>query len=136
MNERFMRSVGGNAGFLERVVLIRGFIGEACPKQAKLLAEAEEYKSSPWLSEADFFAESGMDRIDFLKCDIEGGEFSVLVPPSRFLDLATTVAVEIHAFAGPVDKVVGGLTGQGFRILSRDNHPDGSCVVLASRGRT
>jgi FkbM family methyltransferase len=136
MNERFTRSVGGNAGFLERVVLIRGFLGEANAKQVKLLAEVEEYRSAPWLSESDFFSKAGIDRIDFLKCDIEGGEFAVLSPTSRFLDLATTVAVEIHAFAGPVDAVVNNLTSNGLAVLSRDDYPDGSCVVLASRGRS
>ena len=135
MNNRFVRSVGANSGFKDRAKLIRGFLGEATGKQVRLLEEDAEYKEAPWLSEEEFLAEVGLDRIDFLKCDIEGGEFSVLGPTSRFLALATTVAVEVHSFAGPVESLVARLKENGYALLARDNHSDGSCVVLASKGR-
>lgn len=134
MNERFERSVSSNNGFRQRVKLIRGFLGEATPKQARILAEQSEYGDAPWLSESQFFAEAGIDHIDFLKCDIEGGEFSILHTSGPFLAMSHTVAVEIHSFAGPVDMVVERLTGSGFTVLSRDNHSDGSCVLLARKG--
>ena len=135
MNERFMRSVESNKGFRERVLLIRGFLGEPSAKQAALWAEEEEYKDATWLMVPQFMEHSNLAQIDFLKCDIEGGEFSVLARASQLVERSTTIAAEIHAFAGPVDALVESLTKRGFTLLSRDDHPDGSCVILASKGR-
>lgn len=134
MNERFEHSVGSNKDFRSRVKLIRAFLGDATPKQMRIVAEQSEYRDAPWFSESQFFTEARIDRIDFLKCDIEGGEFSILHRSSPFLLLSRTVAVEIHSFAGPVEAVVEQLTASGFDILSRDDHQDGSCVLLASKG--
>lgn len=136
LSERFVRSVGSNDGFRERVVLIRGFLGEVSAEQQAPLAEEDDYVDAPWLTERQFIERADLERIDFLKCDIEGGEFSVLGQGSQLVERATTIAAEIHAFAGPVEALVESLSARGFKLLGRDDHPDGSCVILASRGRT
>ena len=133
LNEAFEKSVGGNAGFRSRVTLIRGFLGEPCEKQLALTRDDRNYRDAEWLSEAGFLEKAGIDRIDFLKCDIEGGEFALLGPGSRLVDMTRSLAVEIHAFAGDVESLVASLGARGLIPRHRDNHPDGSCVLLASR---
>lgn len=133
LNDAFERSVGGNPGFRSRVALIRGFLGEACDKQLSLTEGDESYRDAAWLSEAEFLAQAKLDRIDFLKCDIEGGEFVALGPGSRLIEMTSSLAVEVHAFAGDVEAFVASLGARGLIVRHRENHPDGSCVVLASR---
>ncbi len=133
LNEAFEKSVGGNPGFRSRVTLVRGFLGEPCEKQLALTRDDPNYRDAEWLSEAGFLEKAGIDRIDCLKCDIEGGEFALLGPGSRLVDMTRSLAVEIHAFAGDVDSLVASLHARGLIPRHRDNHPDGSCVVLASR---
>jgi FkbM family methyltransferase len=133
LNEAFEKSVGGNPGFRSRVTLIRGFLGEPCEKQLALTRDDRNYRDAKWLSESGFLEKAGIDRIDFLKCDIEGGEFALLGPGSRLVDMTRSLAVEIHAFAGDVDSLVASLHARGLIPRHRDNQPDGSCVLLASR---
>lgn len=133
LNEAFEKSVGGNPGFRSRVTLIRGFLGEPCEKQLALTRDDRNYRDAEWLSEAGFLEKAGIDRIDFLKCDIEGGEFALLGPGSRLVDMTRSLAVEIHAFSGDVESLVASLGARGLIPRHRDNHPDGSCVLLASR---
>jgi len=133
LNEAFEKSVGGNPGFRSRVTLIRGFLGDPCEKQLALTRDDRNYRDADWLSEAFFLEKAGVDRIDFLKCDIEGGEFALLGPGSRLVDMTRSLAVEIHAFAGDVDALVASLHERGLVPRHRDNYPDGSCILLASR---
>ena len=133
LNEAFEKSVGGNTGFRSRVTLIRGFLGKPCEKQLALTPDDGNYRDAEWLSESGFLEKAGIDTIDFLKCDIEGGEFALLGPGSRLVDMTRSLAVEIHAFAGDVDSLAASLHARGLIPRHRDNHPDGSCVLLASR---
>lgn len=117
----FEQSVGQNPGHRERVQLIRAVLGSAGTFTAPLKTEAEVIEAA------------GVDRIDFLKCDIEGGEFNLLHPASKLLAMADLLAIEIHAFAGDVEGFVQMLSCAGFQIHKRTGAPDGSCVVLAAR---
>jgi FkbM family methyltransferase len=132
-NNMFEESVGRNHGFRSRVSLIRGFLGEPCEHQRKLMRENGNYRSAEWLSVACFLEKAGIDRIDFLKCDIEGGEFASLGVGSQLIDMAQALAIEIHAFAGDVDAMVVSLRDRGLIPRHRIDYPDGSCILLASR---
>ena len=132
-NRSFEESVGSNPGFRSRVSLIRGFLGEPCEHQRKLMRDNDNYRNAEWLSVACFLEKAGIDRIDFLKCDIEGGEFAALGAGSQLVDMAQVLAVEVHAFAGNVDALVASLHARGFISRHRSNYPDGSCILLASR---
>jgi hypothetical protein len=68
-----------------------------------------------------------------LKCDIEGGEFSLLRPNSRLLSLSQQIAIEVHSFAGDVDAFLAMLNQEGFDLGSIKRDPDGTCTVLAKR---
>jgi len=133
MNSRFEVSVAQNACFRNRATLVRALLGEIGDKQKALIAADENYRDAPMMSEAELIAMTGLERIDFLKCDIEGGEFALLGENSRLLDLTRSLAIEIHAFAGDVEAFVGNLGRKGLRVRSREDALDGSCILLASR---
>jgi FkbM family methyltransferase len=130
LNEAFMASLSLNHGFSERTKLIRAFLGAYANK---ILETNQNYHDAPWISEDELIQMAGIDRVDFLKCDIEGGEFDLLGRNSKLLKLTKAIAIEIHAFAGDVDKFVAVLRDVGFHVLNRTNGPDGSCILLASR---
>jgi hypothetical protein len=71
--------------------------------------------------------------VDFLKCDIEGGEYWLLDEDSRLLSLTRNIAIEIHSFAGDPDQFVAKLQAAGFEVRSNYRAPDGTRVVLAAK---
>lgn len=132
MNASFSSSVGLNPGYLERTRLINAFVGSIGGTQEAMLRSAE-YRDAKWNSEDELISSAGTQQIDFLKCDIEGGEFGLLTPRSRLLHLTQSLAVEIHQFAGDVEGFIAMLRGCGFSILARQTDPDGFATVLARR---
>jgi FkbM family methyltransferase len=121
-NEAFRQSLSLNNGFKERATLVRAFLGVPTNAESKLAA-MPEYGGAAFLSEVGFVRDQDIDRVDFLKCDIEGGEFGLLGPESLLLRMARKLAIEIHSFAGDVDVFIEMLR----------SHPDGTATVLASR---
>lgn len=132
LNEVFKKSVSLNAGFMERAQLVRGFIGLRADKQDAMLQD-EQYEGAAWISEDELLAMADLSRVDFLKCDIEGGEFGLLHPDSRLLKMAKKIAIEVHHFAGDVDAFIAMLTQQGFEIKTIQRDPDGTATVLGAR---
>jgi FkbM family methyltransferase len=133
LNESFANSVGLNAGYLERTTLIRAFLGEPNEKITNLIGDDPNYANVPWIDEKELILRAGLTRIDFLKCDIEGGEFALLSKNSELLSMAKSVAVEVHAFAGDVFAFLRNLRDRGFTLLDEQWAPDGSCTVLGKR---
>jgi FkbM family methyltransferase len=135
LSRDFRRSVGLNDGFLERVSLHRGFIGKPCQKTLELMADDPNYHDAPRLDVADLLKREGITHVDFLKCDIEGGEYDVLGEGSELVEMTEALAVEIHAFAGNPEVLVESLVARGLVPQARGDFPDGSCVLLARRRR-
>lgn len=134
LNRTFWRSVGVNRGHRERVTLLRAFLGGTGSIRAELLS-APQYRDAAVMTEAELLLAGALDRIDFLKCDIEGGEFELLHRDSALLGLTRKLAIEIHAFAGDVDQFIRMLVDAGFGIRSIKRDPDGTATVLATRKR-
>jgi FkbM family methyltransferase len=132
LNASLRASVGLNDGYSERVKLIRAFVGLAADTQRSMLTDAQ-YADAQWLSEDELIAMAGIDRVDFLKCDIEGGEFGLLTPQSKLLRMAQSLAIEIHHFAGSVDQFLDMLRECGFTVLAVQRDPDGTATALARR---
>lgn len=132
-NEVFKKSVGLNAGHLDRVTLIRAFLGQANAKTKELIATDGNYAGANWLTEQQFIERANIQSIDFLKCDIEGGEFGLLTPDSKLLAMAKVLAVEVHAFAGDVAKFMADVESCGFIIGPVQKDPDGTSTFLAKR---
>lgn len=132
LNEDWTRSLALNPGFTQRARLVRAFVGLIGKVQEEAL-RIPAYADARILSEEQLLAETGIQRIDFLKCDIEGGEFGLLTPQSKILALAQKIAIELHPFAGDVEGFISMLAKQGFHIRHVERSPGGTAVVLAAR---
>lgn len=131
-NDTYRKSLALNAGFFDRVRLFRAFVGSMDEKQEKLL-NTPQYSGAEWISEEQLISQAGFERIDFLKCDIEGGEFGLLHPGSRILAMAQKIAIEVHSFAGDVEQFLKMLVAQGFTLKYVQRDPDGTVTALGSR---
>lgn len=133
LHDALIASVGLNPGFIERVRVVRAFVGGfEAKQQTALQTQAEDYGDAALLTERELLQLAG-ERIDFLKCDIEGSEFDLLKPGSRLLQATRKLACEVHAFAGDVEKFMGGVAMSGFRILHVKRDADGTATFLAKR---
>lgn len=134
LNSVFTKSVAVNDGHERRVQLFRAFLGKAGKKQLEAIAEeSADYSDAPWITEEELIERTGISKIDFLKCDIEGGEFGLLTPSSKLLSITKSLAVEVHAFAGDVGKFVSDIEYSGFEIGPVQHDHDGSVTFLAKR---
>jgi FkbM family methyltransferase len=133
LNQIFYQSVGLNAGHLDRTVLIRGFLGQVGEKQKEIILNDENYAHAEWLTEEELIRRADLKHIDFLKCDIEGGEFGLLTPNSKLLAMTEALACEVHAFAGDVTKFLFDVESCGFVMGPIQHDPDGSVTFLAKR---
>lgn len=82
------------------------------------------------ISMASIIAQHGIDRIDFLKCDIEGGEFDVFLKNNEFLTRVDNIAMELHSEAGDPASLSDALIAQGFKVVVTDQF--GARVVPAT----
>ena len=133
LNDSYKKSVALNDGFIERTRLVRAFVGQMGTKQEKSILEDEQYRDAEWMSEDELVTSNRLSKVDFLKCDIEGGEFGLLNPDSKLLKLTRKIAIEIHQFAGDVDGFIQMLVAQGFKLQYIQREPDGSATVLGIR---
>lgn len=133
LNEVFNHSVSLN-GWLDRVVLINAFIGMMGGTQHHM-KEKKEYRQSKVISENEFIKIAAISRVDFLKCDIEGGEFGIFNSDSQLLRMTQKLAIEIHHFAGDVDAMIETFKKVGFEVAAIQRDPDGTATVLARRPR-
>ena len=133
LNQRFLTSVGLNEGFLDRAQLIRAFVGTQSDKVARATASDPAYAGVDWLGEEELIRRAGVSRVDFLKCDIEGGEFGLIEGPSPLLSMTQAIACEVHAFAGDVNSFLRAIASQGFTIGPTQWDRDGSVTFVAKR---
>jgi len=133
MNERFRTSIGLNEGFLRRTLLIRGFVGSPSEKVARVIRNDQNYADVSWITEDELIERAGVTRIDFLKCDIEGGEFGLLGSDSKLLAMTRALACEVHAFAGDVRQFMENIGACGFVLGPVQQDPDGTVTFLAKR---
>jgi FkbM family methyltransferase len=87
----------------------------------------------PALPLADFLADEGIGRVDFLKCDCEGAEYAVFYScPATVFDCVQHIAMEVHQGEGEresIDAMVSFLADRGYACcMSEDRH-----FVWASR---
>lgn len=131
--QQFNRSVDLNPGHRHRVRLLRAYVGRQGDWQKASVSENPGCAGAPWLTEDELIEQMQIQRVDFLKCDIEGGEFTLLQPGSKLLAMTNAFAAELHAFAGDVDGFIKQLRADGFEIGPVQRAGDGSATVLARR---
>jgi FkbM family methyltransferase len=120
-------------GWDQRVQVERAFIGTSTQVQERVGGGDPEYSGVPFVAEADFVERLRLQRIDLLKCDIEGSEFFLIEPESRLLGMARQLAIEIHPWGGNVAQFLARLKALGFVIGSIEYDAGGACIALARR---
>lgn len=133
LNSVFTHSVDLNAGHLNRTTLVRVFLGQANTKIMAIINDDKNYAGAEWLTEDQLIERANIQSVDFLKCDIEGGEFGLLNTSSKLLAMTKALAIEVHAFAGDPSRFMADIESCGFMIGPADWAPDGSVTFLAKR---
>ena len=118
-------------GWAGRVALERGFIGGRGGVPRKIL-EDPGCAGAGLLDQETFVKKHRLDRIDFLKCDIEGGEFELFAAESPLLEITRQLAVEVHDHAGDRHEFMSTLERRGFEVGQVTHHAD-DCIVNARR---
>jgi hypothetical protein len=80
----------------------------------------------------------GLSSVDFVKCDIEGGEFDVILNDCGGMDRVGNLALELHHDAGDPGVLLAHLTEQGFVAVVTDQFGRrtsgaSACYLYASR---
>jgi hypothetical protein len=133
LNDGYVRSLGLNDGFLDRAHLIRAFVGRGVESRDRVMARDANCADAQWITETDLIALAKIRHIDFLKCDIEGGEFGLLGRDSQLLAMTKVLACEVHAFAGDVAAFMSNITASGFTLGPIERELDGSVTFVAKR---
>ena len=84
------------------------------------------------------FADCKVDRVDFLKCDIEGSEYATFAGNPDLVKRIANLAMEVHPWCGSTTKLVEFLTSTGLTVMTTDQHghivpTDKALYVYASR---
>lgn len=112
----FRVSAGRTPGItLEQRVLC----GESIRHDAeRLRALCEPYNFDPSLAATveEVMDAHHLDRIDFLKMDVEGAEFLIFRDSIRWLERVHNLAMEVHSSAGDPTEIVDRLRTAGFKV--------------------
>lgn len=119
-------------GWSNRARLSRRFIGGMTSYQQTAFRNPE-YANASLIDEQTFLRTYQLDRIDFLKCDIEGSEFELFRSDSALLARTRQLAVEVHDFAGDRHAFARLLADAGFEV--RVHKDDPQCSTLHARRR-
>ena len=129
LNSVFEKSVGLNAGHLARTTLIRAILGDPC----EAIEGDANYAGADCLSEEQFLDRLNSPKIDFIKCDIEGGEFRFLGRSSKLLTMTRALACEVHADAGDISSFLSDVEALGLNIGPKRYSGDGKFLVFLAK---
>jgi len=122
----FVNQIYDNAarnGTRDRVEVEFGLIGAGSGafSDASVLHSATHFGvEPPTLTMPDLMRRHALDRIDFLKVDIEGSEFALFAGGSEWLTSVDKMAMEVHPEFGDVDHLVNILRDARFHADSFD----------------
>ena len=129
-NELLRRQAALN-GWADRVALDRCFIGGRGGVQRGLL-DHPDCSDARFVDQETFVKRHDLVEIDFLKCDIEGGEFELFASETLLLDISRQLAIEVHDHAGDRHEFTRMLERRGFEVGWIMHHSD-SCIINARR---
>lgn len=122
-------------GWLDRAELCTQFIGGKTAAQEQLEREIGTAGGQPqFIPEDEFVRRYNLQRIDLLKCDIEGSEFGLLTRHSLLLRMAEQLAVEVHAWGGDMKAFCRMLEEVGFRVHVGAESANDMIVQATRRG--
>jgi FkbM family methyltransferase len=125
----FAKSVGMNPGHLARTTLIRAILGDS----VQSIETDHNYIGADRLTEDELLERANSPRVDFIKCDIEGGEFKLLTRNSKLLAMTRALACEVHANAGDIKSFVENVEACGLTVGPARYSEDGSFLVFLAR---
>jgi FkbM family methyltransferase len=111
-------------GCLEKVAAVHGLIGGSrgvLSDEARLVSASHYWGvRPPSIAMNELIREHGLTAIHFLKMDIEGSEFDVLLRDNEWLSIVERIAMEVHCDHGPVDDLMDTLRARGYRVCLFD----------------
>jgi FkbM family methyltransferase len=120
-------------GWESRCTIVNAFVGGTTAAQQEIETSGTG-GGVPHLTEAEFVERAGItDRIDLLKCDIEGSEFDLLRPGSRILAITRQIAMEAHKDRGDVQALYKTLEAAGFEVRIVRSSPNDDIVQARKR---
>jgi hypothetical protein len=129
LNSIFEKSVGLNAGYLARTTLIRAILGDPC----EAIIDDADYAGADFLSEDQLLDMLNLPKIDFIKCDIEGGEFKLLGRRSKLLLTTRALACEAHAKSGDIPNFLLNVEASGLNIGPMRYSQGGQFLVFLAK---
>ncbi|MEM6334246.1 MAG: FkbM family methyltransferase [Planctomycetota bacterium] len=119
-------------GWGDRLRLVPAFIGPPSPLTDELVAKIRACgHPAEVLTEGELLERMGAERIDFVKCDIEGSEYGLLHEQSELLRRTDRLAIELHTNVGDGDGFIAMLERLGFE--TRVVHRIGETILLNAR---
>ena len=116
------RNLASN-GLRERATLVVALVGAGTGTFADprdVLTGSHGREQPPIVELGALLASHGFERVDFLKCDIEGSEFALFRGELPWLDRVRRIAMEVHPQFGDVPGLASWLRGRGFRTRVTD----------------
>jgi len=100
--------------------LVGPFKGAFADSEARKRFDHFEERNPPITDMASLLDRHGIQRVDFLKCDIEGSEFDLFFRDAEWLSRVRRIAMEVHpAFGDPID-LRDLLARRGFAVSLRN----------------
>lgn len=87
-------------------------------------------RTAPALTLAALFDRLGLERVDYVKMDVEGAEAAILAAPLDWADRVQSLKIELHPPA-ELDACRAALEGRGFSCGRDARHPH--CLVAVRR---
>ena len=129
LNRIFTKSVGLNHGHLARTTLIRAILGDSCEQ---IVGDAN-YTDAERLTEEQLLERAKFPKVDFIKCDIEGGEFKLLTRNSKLLAMTKALACEVHGEVGDIEAFVANVENCGLNVGPSQYSEDGKFLVFLAK---
>lgn len=110
-----------------KVTIVLGLVGAGTgifSDESKLKKTAGYAFQPPKLTMQQILRDNGIEKVDFLKMDIEGSEFDLLRTDNAWLERVEKIAMEVHQQYGDINKAIRTIEDYGFRTWMRNKYGD------------
>ena len=108
-----------------KVTIVLGIVGSrtgAFSDSSNLRKSSRYSFQPPKLTMEKILIDNGIERVDFLKMDIEGSEFDLLCADNSWLERVEKIAMEVHQQYGEIKRIIRVLEDYGFQTWIRSKH--------------
>lgn len=106
------------------IVRVKKAVLDGSPESAAYLRDLIDLQDLETTTMNQLLSENEIDRVSFMKIDIEGGEYALLLNNSDWVDRVDDLVMEVHQGLGDAEKLVQRLRASGFSVLCTDNFGD------------